>query len=76
MSHTLKPKTEITDKLQDQPEIRDPKIRAAIRKSYQEFVAGQSRPIQELFAQRGGYDTCISAGRTRIRSLLVRKFVS
>jgi AbrB family looped-hinge helix DNA binding protein len=40
------------DEIQDEREIRDPKIRAAIRKSYQEFLAGESRPIQELFAAR------------------------
>jgi AbrB family looped-hinge helix DNA binding protein len=40
------------DELQDEREIRDPKVRAAIRKSYQEFLAGKSRPIQDLFAER------------------------
>jgi AbrB family looped-hinge helix DNA binding protein len=40
------------DELQDEREIRDPKVRAAIGKSYQEFLAGKSRPIQELFAER------------------------
>lgn len=40
------------DEIQDDREIRDPKIRAAIRKSHQEFLAGKSRPIQELFAER------------------------
>ena len=40
------------DELQDEREIRDPKIRAAIRKSHQEFLAGKSRPIEELFAER------------------------
>ncbi len=40
------------DEIQDEREIRDPKIRASIRKGYQEFLAGKSRPIQELFAER------------------------
>jgi len=40
------------DEAQDEEEIRDPKIRAAIRKGYEEFLAGKSRPIQELFAER------------------------
>jgi AbrB family looped-hinge helix DNA binding protein len=40
------------DELQDEREIRDPKIRAMIRESHEEFLAGKSRPIQELFAER------------------------
>ena len=40
------------DELQDEREIRDPKVRAAIRKSTQEFVAGKSRPAEEFFAER------------------------
>jgi AbrB family looped-hinge helix DNA binding protein len=40
------------DEIQDEREIRDPKIRGAIRKSYQEFLAGKSRPIEELFIGR------------------------
>lgn len=42
------------DEIQDEREIHDPRIRAAIRKSYEEFLAGESRPIQELFAERAG----------------------
>ena len=37
---------------EDEREIRDPKVRAIIRKSHQDFVAGKSRPIEELFAER------------------------
>jgi hypothetical protein len=48
------------DELQDEREIRDPKIRAAIRKSHQEFLAGKSRPIEEFLAER--------ASRTKKRS--------
>ena len=40
------------DELQDEQEIRDPKIRAAIRHGYQEFLAGKTRPIGEFFAGR------------------------
>ncbi len=40
------------DELQDEQEIRDPKIRAAIRQGYQEFLAGKTRPIAEFFAGR------------------------
>jgi AbrB family looped-hinge helix DNA binding protein len=45
------------DEIQDEREIRDPKIRGAIRKSYQEFLAGKSRPIEELFAERAARTT-------------------
>jgi hypothetical protein len=40
------------DELQDEQEIRDPKIRAAIRKSHQEFLAGKTRPMEEFLAER------------------------
>jgi len=40
------------DEAQDEREIRDPKIRAAIGKSYEDFLAGKSRPIEDLFAER------------------------
>jgi AbrB family looped-hinge helix DNA binding protein len=40
------------DEIQDEREIRDPKIRVAIKQSYEEFLAGKARPIQELFAER------------------------
>jgi AbrB family looped-hinge helix DNA binding protein len=40
------------DEAQDEREIRDPKIRAAIQTSHAEFVAGESRPAQEFFATR------------------------
>jgi AbrB family looped-hinge helix DNA binding protein len=45
-----------SDEIQDEREIRDPKIRSAIRKSNQEFLAGKSRPIEELFAKRSASD--------------------
>jgi antitoxin component of MazEF toxin-antitoxin module len=38
--------------LQDEREMRDPKIRATIRKGYDEFLAGKTRPIESLFAER------------------------
>ncbi|MGA3095492.1 MAG: hypothetical protein ABSF25_03470 [Bryobacteraceae bacterium] len=40
------------DELQDEREIRDPKIRAAIRKGHEEFLAGRTRPIENFFAAR------------------------
>lgn len=40
------------DEEQDKREIRDPKVRATIRKSYEDFLAGKSRPIEDLFAER------------------------
>jgi bifunctional DNA-binding transcriptional regulator/antitoxin component of YhaV-PrlF toxin-antitoxin module len=40
------------DELQGQRELRDPKIRAAIREGYQEFLAGKTRPMEESLAQR------------------------
>ena len=52
------------DELQDEREIRDPKIRGAISKSYEEFLAGKSRPIQELFAERAAR----TPGRRRRRA--------
>jgi AbrB family looped-hinge helix DNA binding protein len=43
---------EIADEIKDEREIRDPKVRSAIRAGYQEFLAGKTRPIEEFFAQR------------------------
>lgn len=40
------------DEIQDEREIRDPKIRRALREGYQEFLAGKTRPIEEFFAER------------------------
>lgn len=40
------------DELEDEREIHDPKIRATIRKGYEEFLDGKSRPIGDLFAAR------------------------
>jgi AbrB family looped-hinge helix DNA binding protein len=40
------------DEEQDEREIRDPKIRAAIGKSHEDFLPGKSRPIEDLFAER------------------------
>jgi antitoxin component of MazEF toxin-antitoxin module len=48
---TIVPKLS-ADELQDAREIRDPKIRAAIRKGHEEFLAGKTRPIEEFFAER------------------------
>jgi AbrB family looped-hinge helix DNA binding protein len=40
------------DEVQDEREIHDPKIRKTLREGYQEFAAGKSRPIEQLFAER------------------------
>jgi antitoxin component of MazEF toxin-antitoxin module len=40
------------DELQDEREIRDPKIRAAIREGHAEFLAGKTRRIEDFFAER------------------------
>lgn len=40
------------DEIRDEREIRDPKVRRAIREGFQEFLAGKTRPIEELFAER------------------------
>jgi len=40
------------DELQDEREVRDPKIRAAIREGHAEFLAGKTRPIEGFFAER------------------------
>lgn len=37
---------------EDEREIRDPKIRAAIRKGYQDFLDGKALPIEEIIARR------------------------
>ena len=39
------------DELEDEREIRDPKVRATIRKGFQEFLAGKSRSVDELLAE-------------------------
>jgi AbrB family looped-hinge helix DNA binding protein len=62
-SITIVPKL-TPDEIQDEREMRDPKIRAAIRKSHEEFLAGKSRPIQELFSERAARTT----GRKRRRA--------
>jgi AbrB family looped-hinge helix DNA binding protein len=59
---TIVPKPS-SDELQDEREIRDPKIRAIIREGYQEFLTGNSRPIEEFLGERGAR----SPKRTRRR---------
>ena len=38
------------DELEDYLEVRDARVRAHIRKSHQDYVAGKSRPIEEFLA--------------------------
>ncbi len=40
------------EEIQDEEEIRNPKIRAIIRKSREDFLAGRSRPAEEFLAER------------------------
>jgi hypothetical protein len=40
------------DEAEDEREIRDSKVCATIGKSYEDFLAGKSRPIEQLFAER------------------------
>jgi len=40
------------DDLADYLELRDPKVRAHIRKSRAEFLTGKSRPAESFFARR------------------------
>ncbi len=39
------------DEFEDYLELKDPKVRDHIRKSYQEYLAGKSRPAQKLLFQ-------------------------
>ena len=39
------------DEFEDYLELQDPKIRAHIKKSYQEYRAGKGRPIEEFLAE-------------------------
>ena len=57
---TIAPKL-APDEVQDEQEIRDPKIRAAIRKGHEEYLAGKTRPIEDFFAKRA------AAARKRTR---------
>jgi AbrB family looped-hinge helix DNA binding protein len=52
------------DEVQDEREIRDPKVRATIREGYEEFLSGKTRPMAEFFAGRNTR----SAKRPRSRS--------
>jgi len=51
---TVVPKL-IPGELEDEREIRDPKIRKALREGYQEFLAGNTRPIEDFFAERAAH---------------------
>jgi AbrB family looped-hinge helix DNA binding protein len=49
-SITIVPKLS-ADELEDEREVRDPKIRAIIQEGYKEFLAGKSRPARALLAE-------------------------
>jgi AbrB family looped-hinge helix DNA binding protein len=40
-----------SDELQDEREVQDPKVRAHIRKSNEDYLAGRSRPATEFLAE-------------------------
>lgn len=42
------------DDMEDYLEIHDPKVREHIRKSYQEYLDGKSRPLKEFIAELEG----------------------
>ena len=39
------------DEFEDYLEVRDPKVKAIIKKGRQEYLAGKSRPAEELLAE-------------------------
>jgi len=39
------------DEFEDYLELQDPKVHTHIRKSYEEYLAGKSRPAEELLAE-------------------------
>jgi hypothetical protein len=41
------------DEFEDYLELRDPKVRAHIRESYRQYLAGKSRPAGRLLAEIG-----------------------
>jgi len=49
-SITIVPKLS-ADELEDEREVRDPKVRAIIKEGWEEFLAGKSRPAKALLAE-------------------------
>ena len=39
------------DELEDYLDLRDPKVKRSIQKSYQEYRAGKGRPIEEFLSE-------------------------
>ena len=39
------------DEMEDYLELQDPKVRSLIRESHSEYLAGKSRPAEELLAE-------------------------
>lgn len=42
------------DEFEDYLELRDPKVRALVRESYRQYLAGKGRPAGRLLAEIGG----------------------
>jgi AbrB family looped-hinge helix DNA binding protein len=53
---TIAPKLS-PDEAEDERDIRDPKIRNAIRKGYAEYLEGKTQPIEEFLAKRASAST-------------------
>lgn len=55
------------DELEDYLELQDPKVRRFIQKSHQEYVAGKSRPAEELLAELRGKRRARRKGSSKAR---------
>ncbi len=53
------------EELEDYLELRNPKVRGFIRKSHQEYLAGKSRPAEELLAELQTQNAAKSRRRQR-----------
>ena len=56
------------DEFEDYLELQDPKVRAHIRKSQQEYRAGKSRPAEEFLAELRAEGEGKSTGRRQKKS--------
>ena len=56
------------NEFEDYLELKDPKVREHIRKSYEEYLAGKGRPARELLAELKG-ERPARTTRTRCRKV-------
>ena len=54
------------DEFEDYLELQDPKVRAHIKKSYQEYRAGKGRPIEEFIAELKAKKRKIKSARRKV----------